>query len=214
MAKSPEEIRSLAARAAQKKARGEKLTRAEESAFNVAKREAESRKLNELLRAVPKKLYCDLAGRQTKVVNEQGDLYGLPIRGDFVDMFAFVKGVHDFFSKNSRKLVQLLAAEDVDFESTDLPATDWLDECRRQKALTLKIERRELEGQLLRRDVVHAMLAQLASVMQQAGEQLQRQGNNEGFDVLHDCLAAFEKQVEASLAKLPELSDEPDPEAA
>jgi hypothetical protein len=186
--------------------RGEKLNREESRALQRAKREQLERNRTEILRTIPKKLYAELAGRQIKVVNEQGDTYGLPIRGETVDLFQVVKAYHDLLAKQGHKL---LKDDDDEDPGGDSP---WLEEQRKQKALVTRLQRLEMERQLLRRDVVHEKLARLASVLQNAGEQLQRQNNLDGFEVLSEAIAAMGREVE-TLAELPSLSDETAPPA-
>ena len=45
-----------------------------------------------------------MAGRQTKVLHDQADLYGFPLRGPSIDLPAFVRFFHDWLARNKNVL--------------------------------------------------------------------------------------------------------------
>ena len=45
-----------------------------------------------------------MSGRQTKVLNEQADRYGLPLGGPVIDLPKLARALHDFLAANAKKL--------------------------------------------------------------------------------------------------------------
>lgn len=124
--------------AAAKRARGEKLTRDETRALEWYEQHTRQEILAAGLRALPKGVYCELAGRQQKVVDDVGRRYGIPTTGATVDLFAVVKAFHDLIAKHAT----VLSAEG---------GADWAQEKLKQQIETLKARRQLLESDLERR---------------------------------------------------------------
>lgn len=77
----------------------EKLSREQERSIIRTEKSVRKESLEELLRAVPKGLYCQLAGRQQKVVDEHARRHQLPLLGPTVDMFRLIVAMHDILSE-------------------------------------------------------------------------------------------------------------------
>lgn len=80
---------------------GSKLTREEERAIAREEQRQRQEVLQTVLRALPKGIYCQLAQRQQKVVDEQGYRYRLPLTGPEIDLGAAIKAFHDLIAKNA-----------------------------------------------------------------------------------------------------------------
>src|SRR5262245_23530046 len=72
------------------------LTPKETKAWAKWEAEEDERRGMRWLAAVPKKIYCSLVGRQHKVVNDQADAFGIPLRGATINVLDVVKWLHDF----------------------------------------------------------------------------------------------------------------------
>jgi hypothetical protein len=82
----------------------------------------------------------------------------------------------------------------------DSPA---LEAYRLEKAKLARLDRLERERQLLDRDLTHAWLSQLASIIRSAGETMQRQLGQPGREahaILEEALAEYERSVKRELA--------------
>lgn len=51
-----------------------------------------------------------MSGRQTKVLNEQAERYGIPLGGRTINLPAVVRALHEFLARNARKLSEDAAA--------------------------------------------------------------------------------------------------------
>ena len=83
---------------------------------------------------------------------------------------------------------------------------------RKEKTLRARIERRELEGSLLQREVIRDMLQRLAGILRKADEKLEQSGNVDGATVLREALVAMEREIEHFFRD--RLSDSQDTEDA
>lgn len=88
--------------AAVREHRGEKLTQAQSRDLAWWRREERERITNEVVRAVPKGLFCAMAGRQHKLVDDAAERYDLPIDRPEVDLYEAIKAYHDIIAANSR----------------------------------------------------------------------------------------------------------------
>jgi hypothetical protein len=70
-----------------------------------------------------------------------------------------------------------------------------LEEYRRERAMLARLERLEREAELLPRDATHAMLAQVAALLRDAGLTLQRQFGPEAHAVLNEALDGAEREI-------------------
>lgn len=172
----------LATAAAKKRAAGQRLNRAEEAALRRVLKAREEAAREKTLAECPKKIYLRLAGRQAKVVNEQADRYGLPLRGEVVNLFEIIRAFHDLLPK----LGSLIGH--------DGPA---LERLREEKFRLAQLDRRERESQLLPRDAVHERLALVASILRRAGETLARRCGPEAHQILNEALDEADREVAA-----------------
>lgn len=155
---------------------------------------------------MPKKVYCALSGRAAQVVNEQADRYGLPLRGETVDLGDVLRAFHDLLAEYGRK-INREDVDDPDDPGGDSPA---LERYRDEKAKIARLQRLEMEKQLLRRAPVHETLARFVNVWKQAADQLQRSGNESGYEVFVATVQAMEQEKDALLGDLRPLSEELD----
>lgn len=142
----------------------------------------------ELLENLPKQMYSKLCGRQVKVINQQADRYGLPIREPSIDMYQAVKAFHDFLAKHGDRLTEN-------------------DELRKEKErLEIKVlERRAriLDGEIqqqsseyIKRQELRHRLAWLAARLEQLGETLGKAGGADVQGALNDFLDELALEIE------------------
>lgn len=81
-----------------------------------------------------------------------------------------------------------------------------LERCRAERAKIARINRLELEKKLVRRDAMKIMLSQIARMMRQTVELLERDFGNDAAELLRDALKALEVSVASS--EIEELSVE------
>jgi hypothetical protein len=87
------EISALEARV--KLLRKQKITLAEKQSIKwLADREWDESS-QKFLKTLPKNVYCDLAGRARKTLDEQAEAYNLPLRKPALDMYEIVRVLHD-----------------------------------------------------------------------------------------------------------------------
>lgn len=75
---------------------------------------------------------------------------------------------------------------------------------RHEKFLLARLDRREREGVLMRRDAVHFVLSEMAGVWRDACDRVQRQAGPDVHEILADACVAMEKKAEAAFVLLDE----------
>ena len=165
-----------------KQARGDKLSRDELRDAQWLQARNRETELRELLAAVPKGLYCQLAGRQQKVVDEQARRYQLPLTGSEVDLFSAIKAVHDFLARNA-ELLGSGGEEDLVTERM----RGQVEHLRtKKKLLDLEIEQRQ--NTLVGRDELGEVLVWWEQQLRAFGELLGRKYGREAQQLTNDFL--------------------------
>lgn len=188
---------ALVQRAYEKQAQGETLTRVELSALKQYEREQEERVGLAFASRVPKKLYCQWAGRQQKVVNGQHDQYGLPVDGPTIGLPAVVRWIHDFLAEHKHELAHLVKGDSGADDKT--PKGQLLREQvehykKKNRLLAAKLE--EQQGDLLPREAVHELMVRAATLLRGAGHRLQQRFGDEAGAILEQTLDDFGAVVE------------------
>jgi len=157
----------------------------------------DDQKREEHYRTVPKKHLCELAGRQHKQLDDAYRTYGVPCRGETVDLYVLQKWWFDFLATNGRKL---LKAEDGD-DLLSGPETPELEKLRKVNRLIKEVEYGKLKTQVLDRTKVHDGLTQIAAQFRDFGDVLQRRFGPDALDLLHQRLDSIEAIIAALCAK-------------
>ena len=84
----------------------QELSRREREALKRHEKEQEEARRWQYYASIPQKHWRQMSGRQTKVLNEQAALYGIPFGGATVDLPKVVRAVHDFLAENAHKLAR------------------------------------------------------------------------------------------------------------
>lgn len=183
--------RDTAARAYRKVMSGEKLSRAETYALRKFEKQKEESTRWQYYRSIPQKHWREMSGRQTKVLQEQAQRYGIPFDGRTIDLPAVVRALHDFFKRNAVKL----SADDELLSGESSPA---LERYREERAALARLDRLERERVLVSRQEVREGLTRVVSVLRTAGETLQRQFGPGALEILNEALLEVEREMERS----------------
>lgn len=185
-----------AAKAVAKQARpGAKLTREELRDVEWLQARERDELLRECLAAIPKGLYCQLAGRQQKVVDEQARRHQLPLLGPDVDMFAAVEAFHDFLAKPA-----IAQASDGDEDLFTERLRGQIAHLRtKSRLLDLEIEKKQ--DTLVSRDELRELLASWEQRLRAFGQLLGRRYGREAQQSLNDFLAREANAAEAPTAR-------------
>ena len=182
----------LVARAYKKVVNREELTKQERSALKRHEKEKEERLRWQYYGSIPQKHWRQMSGRQTKVINEQADRYGIPFGGPTVNLSAVVRGLHDFLAENAVKLAR---DDDPLMQGSGSPA---LERYREERAAIARLDRLEREGRLLPRDEVREAMGRVASMLRGAGDALQRQFGPAAVEILYEALDDALREIDRS----------------
>lgn len=175
--------KEAAARAYRKVMQGEQPTARDRAALARYEKQQEEQRRWQYYASIPQKHWRQMSGRQTKVLSEQAQRYGLPFGGRTISLPDVVRALHDFLAANARKL-----ADDEDDLLHSETASPALERYREERALLARLDRLEREGQLVPRDSVREGLGQVAALLRAAGESLQRECGPEAVRILDEAL--------------------------
>ena len=207
--------RELASRAYKKVMSGETPTAEEKAALKRFEKAQEEQRRWEYYESIPQKHWREMSGRQTKVLNEQAERYGIPFGGRTIHLPKVVRALHDFLAANARRL----AEEDDDLLNATV-SSPALERYREERALIARLDRLEREQALVPRDDVREGLGRIAAILRSAGETLQRQFGNDAVEILDEALSDAEREIESLFGSTDSVSDsvsedsKPDVEAA
>lgn len=208
MARQPPtpEDRQLAVAAARKRQAGQKLTRDEDRALRRVQRYQEETDRWKHYAAVPKDHYVRLSGRQHKIVDEQARRYGLPLLGETIDLATVLVRFHDLLRDHGHKLTDEL-------DDATGPSSPAIERLREEQYKMARIERREMQGQLLPRALVRRALQVIASQVNSLGEDMQRQFGLDAFRLVTKTVDAIERQLEELIGDRDDASSPETPPA-
>ena len=191
--------KALAAEALKKQAGKKKPARAEADALRRVRKQADYDKRQEIYAAIPKAEYIDLCGRPTKVLHDQADRYGFPLRGARLDLGKILRSMHDFFAKHKHTLANLADSDDPLLAGASQSLKDEYTKEqiaeKREKAKLARLERLEREGQLIPRDEMHALAVRWSSILREAGARLQRAFGPEAAELLGEALDNCDRET-------------------
>ena len=174
----------LIAGAMRKVANRQDLTREERAALKRYEKQKEERLRWEYYGSIPQKHWRQMSGRQTKVINEQADRYGLPFGGPVVNLPKLARALHDFLAENAIKL----AKEDDPLLQGGMGSSPALEDYRKERAALARLDRLEREKELLPRDAAREALGRVAGIIRGAGDSLQRQFGVAAVEILYEAL--------------------------
>lgn len=71
-----------------------------------------------LLRKLPKGKYCDLAGRQHKLIDDAARRYDLPIGTSTINLYRAIKSLHDLIAQHAASIGRDLTDDELEAELT------------------------------------------------------------------------------------------------
>ena len=136
------------------------------------------------IKKFPKREWCRLSGRQYKVLNEQGERYGLTcLTEPEIDLTALPKQLHDFLAKIASKW------DDLDSEDgMNGPASPWLEKFREQRAKQERLRLQQMRGVLLPIDFVTEFWQRACAQIRAAGFKLEKQFGEEAKLVIDEAI--------------------------
>lgn len=185
------ELAGLAAR--RKQIEGNKLTARETAAIAKWQREQTAELRGQLLREIPKGLYCELAGRQQKVVDEFGQRYDIAVDVPQINLFSVIKDLHTRVSELAAAARPNLDANEEELVKEKLRQE--IGKLQRQSA-ALQIELDRHMDKLLAKADVQNGLDWLASRLRAMGTQLHRVVGQPGVDAVNEFLDALAAEIE------------------
>jgi hypothetical protein len=178
-----EEIAALETRL--KQLRGEPTTAAATKHLDKWNRNLFESIREQSLRSLPKGVYCGLAGRQQKVVDEFGVRYDVPLIGPTVDLFAVIQTLHSRISELAAAARPFQDADDAELHREKLRQE--IKKLERQSE-QLTIDIRTKLAELVRKEDVREKLAWLSGKMQSLGARMHRIAGEEGTRALNEFL--------------------------
>lgn len=175
-----------------KQLRGQALNGKETGILEKWNRDFTRAVLVEGLRSVPKGIYCQMAGRQQKVIDEFAARYDLPIGSDRIDLFLVLNSFHSRVSE--------LAAASRPYQ--DIDDAELQREKLRQEIVklqkqsdTLSIDISTKLAELIPKAIVVERLEWLSGRLRAFGSQLHRIAGPTAQEALNEFLATLSKEV-------------------
>ncbi len=194
--------KDLIGRAYRKVANHEELSAQERSALRRFEKQREEKLRWTYYGSIPQKHWRQMSGRQTKVLNEQAERYGIPFGGPSISLPSVVHALHDFLAANAHRL----AGDDDPMLAGS--SSQALERYREERAALARLDRLERERLLLSRDEVREGLGRIAAILRGAGDVLQRQFGPAALEVLNDALDDAQCEITRCFGD----TDEPVPE--
>lgn len=181
--------RESAARAYRKVMAGETPSRTEQASLKRFEKDKEENLRWQYYRSIPQKHWREMSGRQTKVLQEQAERYGIPFSERTINLPNVVRALHDFFRRNAQKLAE---PDDALMAGESTPA---LERYREERAALARLDRLERERVLVNRQAIREGLGRVSAILRTAGDTLQRQFGPEALEILNEALAESEREL-------------------
>ena len=201
--------KELAQKAVRKVMAGERPTAKEAAALRRHESEQEETRRWQYYQDIPQKHWREMSGRQSKILNEQAERYGIPFGGRTICLPRVVKALHNFLARNARKL----ADEDDPLLNSDV-ASPALERYREERAAMARLDRLEREGQLVARADVREGLGRVASILRAAGDGLLQQFGRDAVELLNEAISDAERETERLFGGEPAVHIAPEEPAA
>lgn len=177
-----------------RQARGEKITKAQEARIRGYDARIAEQTIDRFLTAVPKGVYCELAGRQQKVVDEFAERYEVPCGESTIDLYAALSSLHTRVSEFAAAARLNMDAYSAELEREKL--RQQIGKLDKEQA-RLKIEIEKHMDQLIARSDIRAGMEWLSAKLRTLGTQLYRTAGQDGLDCLNQFLREFERELES-----------------
>lgn len=192
---------------------GKKLTQTQARDLAWYEKLAQDKLTHDYVMAVPKGVFCAMAGRQQKVIDEQADRYDLPIDGPTVDLYEAVKAYHDLITANARVIRpadDAELAENGDLDLDEAQHHQLQTEKLRQEVVKLRQSNERLAIQVTRdrgdsidRRELRDMLTWLSTRLEGLGQQLRSSANGtEAQKTLNEFLQHLSEECDQGVLRV------------
>jgi len=147
----------------------------------------------ELFRDVPKNVYCDLAGRQRKSVDEFGVNYSIPVNGPVINLYAAIQSLHTRVSELASVARPYEDVDDIELEREKLKQE--IGKLKRQSEV-LDIDIKTRMNELVSRELVIDKLNWLSGQLRALGAQLHRVGGPDAQIALNEFLEKIAEELD------------------
>lgn len=204
--KRPDRV-TRALEAALREHRGEKLTLPQQRDLDWYRRGQRSAAAAAMLKEIPKGLYCELASRQHKLIDDAAERYDLPIDGPTVNLFEAIKSLHDLIAANARFIRPADDADAIESDELELEGQSFqvLQLMKLQQEVQklkhgnarLQIAVTRDRGDAIDRRELRDMLTWFSTRIEGLGQQLRRSGGGEdAAKCLNEFLDALASETE------------------
>lgn len=145
------------------------------------------------LRSIPKGVYCAMAARQQKVVDEFGARYDIPVDVPTIDLFAVVSALHTRVSELAAAARPNLEGDEAELVREKLRQE--IGKLQRQSA-TIQIELDRHMDRLLAKNDVQTGLDWLSNKLRAMGTRLAKECGQHGVDALNELLNEMADEAE------------------
>lgn len=145
------------------------------------------------LRELPKGIYCQLAGRQNKVVDEFGIRYDVPLTGPTVNLAEVVRLLHSRVSELAEAARPFLDSSDAELHREKLRRE--IQKLERQSEV-LKIDIQTRLNELVSKTSVRERLEWLSGKMQALGARLHRIAGSDAQRALNEFLDDLATEID------------------
>ncbi len=188
----------LVARAITKLVGKQQLTASEREALKRHEKGKEERLRLEYYATIPQRHWRLMSGRQSKVLNEQAQRYGLPFGGPTINLNNLARALHDFLADNAVKL-----ARDNDALLSG-PASPALERYREERAALARLDRLERQGRLMPRRDVRLGMGLIAGMLRSGLEALERQFGRDAAEIVLEAIEDAEAEIARRFGALPD----------
>lgn len=139
---------------------------------------------------LPKKLYCELAGKAHTQVDRVNDIYAIPTKGQRLDLGRILNGFHQFIADHGTKIKQAKDSRSAREEAE-------------QRMLDIKISKAELDlaersSKLIDRELVRRQLQWLAKQFANMAEEIGRNHGAKPQEAINEFLGTMQRELEGS----------------
>lgn len=174
-----------------KQAKGVELTKAEESIVKAYDEQVVLSVRDDLLLNLPKGVYCKLASRHQRVVDDQAVRYQLPIDSAKIDLYQAVRRFHDLLAEWGPAIKELQGAEGLLRTEKLRKECELLD----KKNKSMDLDNKRKEDEFISRDALRNRMDWLANKLRTVSERLGKRFGSEAQVLLNHSI----KQIEDDL---------------
>lgn len=134
--------------------------------------------------AFPKREWVRLSGRQYKILNEQGERYGLPcLTEPEINLLTLPRQLHDLLAKIANKW------DDLDSEDgMNGPASPWLEKYREQRAKQERLKLQQMRQELLPLEFVTEFWQRACAQIRAAGFKLEKRFGEDAKLIIDEAI--------------------------